>query len=192
VIKVICFFNYKGGSGKTSALECLSLYWAEQSHVVMIRDFDRIRTARAFVTAVDHPNITYYKLGNSADYLLIDTPAGITAGDMNAQIESSHLAIMPVELNSSHDIQVAVVIVPEIEEKGKCRILFNKVVHNSVECRERHDIAQNIGLRPFEAYWTRSIQFGNAADGWRVIDKQYRVQIETLGKEIDAWLDNHE
>ncbi len=72
-MKVIAFLNKKGGSGKSTAVIGLGLFWAiREGKKVGVLDMEVEGLAAGVIDLVDHPNLSLWEPGGAYDYMLID------------------------------------------------------------------------------------------------------------------------
>ena len=185
-MKVISFVNRKGGSGKSTVIALLALYWAEkQGKQVCVLDRDRLKMSYAFVEGVAHPNIARYKLGETCDYLLVDTPGGIDQADLDVHLEESHLVIIPVTL-SGQDLRGTAETAKLVGAPDNVRLLLNRADLRTSAFKNRAAYLRSIKdkqqkpLPRFKTHLANRAAYRYAAtEGWHRLN---RAAIEELGK----------
>lgn len=103
----------KGGCGKTTVVTQMASYWAQAGKRTAIVDADRQGSSFRWaarrpdnvpgVLAVQGSRKALDKLPDDTDVAIVDTPAGVTAKDLEPYIEQAGVLIVPV-LPSSFDL----------------------------------------------------------------------------------------
>jgi cellulose biosynthesis protein BcsQ len=182
---IITFASQKGGVGKSS-LVCLSaLYWAEKGKQVAIRDLDSQESAQAFLVHIEHPMIKEYDEAQDADYVLIDTPGGITDRDLRNLLEFSDLVIIPFCLGPA-DMRTTEITVRRIHAHEKARLLFNRVNTSTAIFKDRRNYASILGIPAFKNFLGDRVAYRYALiDGWSSLNKKAKDELVALIEEIE-------
>ena len=111
-MKVILIANPKGGSGKTTLSTNIAGYLAKCGQRVTILDLDRQKSATQWLTyrPFDLPLIDIFQQGGekkiAADWLVIDSPAGLHGKNLEHALKLAHKIIVPIA-PSLFDIQAS-------------------------------------------------------------------------------------
>lgn len=99
-MRVILVANPKGGSGKTTLTINLAGYLASQGERVAILDMDRQKSATQWLAMRDAalPEIEVLREGQKgdADWLVIDTPAGLHGKNLERALKLAHKVAVPI------------------------------------------------------------------------------------------------
>lgn len=119
----ISIMNGKGGCGKTTVVTNLATHLSGMSYKVALVDYDPQHSSLkwlaerptdfAYIGGVDATNnaalinnIRKINIPNTADFVLVDTPAGVSGFMLDDIIKKTNIIIVPV-LPSAHDIRAA-------------------------------------------------------------------------------------
>ena len=111
-MKVILIANPKGGSGKTTLSTNIAGYLASRGHRVMMLDLDRQKSATQWLTnrPFELPIIDLLQTGGekkiAADWLVIDSPAGLHGKNLERSLKLAHRVVVPIA-PSLFDIQAS-------------------------------------------------------------------------------------
>lgn len=111
-MKAILIANPKGGSGKTTLSTNIAGYLAACGHRVMMMDMDRQKSATQWLTnrPFELPIIDLFESGGgkpaAADWLVIDSPAGLHGKNLEHALKLVHKVIVPIA-PSLFDIQAS-------------------------------------------------------------------------------------
>lgn len=109
-MKAILIANPKGGSGKTTLSTNIAGYLASRGHNVAMLDLDRQKSASQWLAsrASQLPKISLPQVGGekpaAADWLVIDSPAGLHGKNLEHVLKLAHKVVVPVA-PSLFDIQ---------------------------------------------------------------------------------------
>ncbi|MDJ0956552.1 MAG: ParA family protein [Arenicellales bacterium] len=141
--KQILVINSKGGVGKSTLTSNLASYFSFKGRTALC-DFDRQMSGVRWLERRDPSrrkidSITgwEYRSGDDYDWMIMDTPAGITRKDMMSLIARSDVIIIPV-LPSPIDIHAAADFIRDLVVYGRIRttqkplaIVANRVKTNT-------------------------------------------------------------
>ena len=111
-MKVILIANPKGGSGKTTLSTNIAGYLASRGHRVMMLDLDRQKSSTHWLTnrPFELPIIDLLQTGGekkiAADWLVIDSPAGLHGKNLERSLKLAHRVVVPIA-PSLFDIQAS-------------------------------------------------------------------------------------
>ena len=111
-MKVILIANPKGGSGKTTLSTNIAGYLASRGHRVMMLDLDRQKSSTHWLTnrPFELPIIDLLETGGekkiTADWLVIDSPAGLHGKSLERALKLAHKVVVPIA-PSLFDIQAS-------------------------------------------------------------------------------------
>lgn len=110
-MRVILIANPKGGSGKTTLSINIAGYLASCGHRVAILDLDKQKSATQWLTIrpFELPIIDLFQNSEdltSADWLVIDSPAGLHDKNLGRALKMAHNVIVPIA-PSRFDIQAS-------------------------------------------------------------------------------------
>jgi len=111
-MKTVLIANPKGGSGKTTLATNLAGYFASRGRHVMLSDMDRQKSALNWLERrPDHLPLIHGLNGRgkhanslSADFTIIDSPAGIHGEKLSEAVKQADWVIVPMQ-SSTFDIQ---------------------------------------------------------------------------------------
>jgi chromosome partitioning protein len=99
-VRVILVANPKGGSGKTTLSINLAGYLASQGERVALLDMDRQKSATQWLAmrSAALPEIALLREGQKggADWLVIDTPAGLYGRNLERALKLAHKVAVPI------------------------------------------------------------------------------------------------
>lgn len=177
--------NKKGGCGKSSLVCLLALYWGERKgRRVAITDQDSQGSSEAFVLHRESPIITLYEKGGEYDYVLIDTPGGISSRELSSIVSLSDLIIIPLSLSPT-DIRSSAETAGLIHAPQKTRLLFNRVNTRTRAFKGKGSIAKAIGLKPFKSYLGNRVAYSYAlVEGWGALKGKSVEELTQFAEEI--------
>ena len=187
---VIAFLNKKGGSGKSTAVVGLGLYWAiQEGKKVGVLDMEVDGLAASVVDLVDHPNLSIWEPGGTYDYMLIDTEGGI-APDEQAEVtaHTDHL-IIPMR-PSPADVAKVMQTVDLLQGNGQAppkntRLLFSQVRVTESAWKEREAYIKDIPVKPLKAYIRlRAVYPRMLVSGWGALSRPAVEELEILASEF--------
>lgn len=113
-MKAILVANPKGGSGKTTLSVNIAGYLASHGHSVNLLDLDRQKSASQWL--VSRPSVLprigqfHSESGKpaAADWLVVDTPAGLHGKNLEHALKLAHKVIVPIapslfDIQATHD-----------------------------------------------------------------------------------------
>ncbi|MEK7796628.1 MAG: ParA family protein [Pseudomonadota bacterium] len=146
-MRTIMFLNAKGGCGKSTLATNLASYYAKLGNSVVLVDFDPQGSSLEWLAARprDAPTIQglpawregLRHLPRSADYAILDVPAGTRGAELTALVRRAQSIVIPV-LPSPTDIRAAahfihhLLLVGRVERKEtKLAVVANRVRENT-------------------------------------------------------------
>ena len=146
-MRTIMFLNAKGGCGKSTLATNLASYYAKLGNSVVLADFDPQGSSLEWLAArpQDAPTIHgllawregLRHLPRSADYAILDVPAGARGAELTALVRRAQSIVIPV-LPSPTDIRAAahfihhLLLVGRVERKEtKLAVVANRVRENT-------------------------------------------------------------
>jgi chromosome partitioning protein len=147
--------NAKGGCGKSTIATSLAAYFASEGYATALVDYDPQASALSWLQQrpADYAPITGvpgYESGlrhvpRSAEYVVIDSPAGTRGKDLTELVRKAETIVVPV-LPSPIDIKAAERFVEELlevgkvaEKKAKAALVANRVKENTLIFEELDD-----------------------------------------------------
>lgn len=183
-MRIVLLVNQKGGCGKTTLTALLALAWAEQGKQVLVRDLDTQGSAEAFVEHIEHERIQLYEDGTEGNFLIVDTPGGITDKDLKNLVYMADRVIIPFQLAAT-DMRSTGETVRRISADKKARLLFNRVNAQTTAYKDRKNYADLIGIKAFKNHLAdRSAYRYALADGWGAVTGKARAELIALANEI--------
>lgn len=191
-MKTIAFVNKKGGSGKTTALCALALYWAVRAKKrVAVMDMEAIGPAEAFVDLIDHPNLSTWEEGGEYDYLLIDTEGNASEDEIEEIKALSDVIVIPVMI-SPQDIQKAVQTVQMLRGKStrtpkNIRVLISRVDSRTTAWKNHEEYLKPIKAKPLEGVLRQRSSYRYfMVEGWKSLKSNSEAmdELETLAWEL--------
>jgi chromosome partitioning protein len=140
--------NAKGGCGKSTIATSLAAYFASEGYATALVDYDPQASALSWLAQrpEDYAPITGvagYESGlkgvpRTAEYVIIDSPAGTRGKDLTELVRKAETIVVPV-LPSPIDIKAAERFVEELlevgkvaEKKAKAALVANRVKENTL------------------------------------------------------------
>jgi chromosome partitioning protein len=140
--------NAKGGCGKSTIATSLAAYFASEGYATALVDYDPQASALSWLQQrpADYAPITGvpgYESGlrgvpRTAEYVVIDSPAGARGKDLTELVRKAETIVVPV-LPSPIDIKAAERFVEELldvgkvaEKKAKAALVANRVKENTL------------------------------------------------------------
>src|SRR5512135_40559 len=100
MMQAILIANPKGGSGKTTLSTNVAGYLASRGNRVMLMDLDRQKSATQWLSArpFELPIIDIFQSGEgaNADWLVIDSPAGLHGKNLDHALKLVSKVIVPI------------------------------------------------------------------------------------------------
>lgn len=161
-MRTVMFLNAKGGCGKSTLATNLASYYAKLGNSVVLADFDPQGSSLEWLAArpQDAPAIQglpawregLRHLPRSADYAILDVPAGARGGELTALVRRAQSIVIPV-LPSPIDIRAAahfihhLLLVGRVERKEtKLAVVANRVRENTAMQRAAEGLLGGMGL----------------------------------------------
>lgn len=121
-MKAILVANPKGGAGKTTLSINLAGWLAAQGHRVNLLDLDRQKSASNWLARRNPalPRIALAGEGEAADWLVIDSPAGLHGKNLDHAVKLVTRVLVPIA-PSLFDIQASQDFLAELAEEKKIR-----------------------------------------------------------------------
>jgi chromosome partitioning protein len=184
-LKIISLVNKKGGCGKSSLVCLLALHWGErEGKRVAITDQDSQGSSEAFVRYMASPNISLYEEGGEYDYVLIDTPGGISSRELTSIVGLSDLVIIPMSLSPT-DIRSSAETAGLVNAPKKTRLLFNRVNTRTLAFAGRGEVSKAIGLKPLKSHLGSRVAYSYAlVEGLRALNRKSIAELAQLAEEI--------
>lgn len=146
-MRTIMLLNAKGGCGKSTLATNLASYYARQGNSVVLADFDPQGSSLEWLGArpAEAPPIRglvawregLRHLPRSADYLIVDSPAGARGAELTALVRRAQSIVIPV-LPSPTDIRAAahfihhLLLVGRVERREtRLAVVANRVRENT-------------------------------------------------------------
>jgi chromosome partitioning protein len=152
--------NAKGGCGKSTIATSLAAYFASEGYATALVDYDPQASALSWLQQrpADYAPITGvpgYESGlrgvpRTAEYVVIDSPAGARGKDLTELVRKAETIVVPV-LPSPIDIKAAERFVEELldvgkvaEKKAKAALVANRVKENTLIFEELDDVLSRL------------------------------------------------
>ena len=146
-MRTIMFLNAKGGCGKSTLATNLASYYAKLGNSVVLADFDPQGSSLEWLAArpqyapAIHGLLAWREglrhLPRSADYAILDVPAGARGAELTALVRRAQSIVIPV-LPAPTDIRAAahfihhLLLVGRVERKEtKLAVVANRVRENT-------------------------------------------------------------
>jgi chromosome partitioning protein len=190
-MKRLVFANLKGGCGKTTSCLCLGMHLAKVGKLdVACLDLD-VDQQSAF-NMIDNlgGHVADYAGGNSHDYLLIDTPAGLPSGKTRGEIDRANLIIVPAR-PSGGDWNSTFTFLEHLTkpQRKRARLLFTNVMPQTKLARDlpemRRYCLKEYGVKAFST--TMNLRTGYAmsmTSGWPALPKAAREELAALATQV--------
>ena len=140
--------NAKGGCGKSTIATSLAAYFASEGYATALADFDPQGSALSWLEQrpADYAPITAVRgfetgsktVPRTAEYVIIDSPAGSYGKDLDELVRKAETIVVPV-LPSPIDIKAAERFVEELlnigkvaDKKAKAALVANRVRENTL------------------------------------------------------------
>lgn len=140
--------NAKGGCGKSTIATSLAAYFASEGYATALVDYDPQASALSWleqrpedyapITGVPGFETGLRNVPRSAEYVIIDSPAGTRGKDLAELVRKAETIVVPV-LPSPIDIKAAERFVEELleigkvaEKKAKAALVANRVKENTL------------------------------------------------------------
>ena len=152
--------NAKGGCGKSTIATSLAAYFASEGYATALVDYDPQASALTWLQQrpADYAPITGvpgYESGlkgvpRTAEYVVIDSPAGTRGKDLTELVRKAETIVVPV-LPSPIDIKAAERFVEELlevgkvaEKKAKAALVANRVKENTLIFEELDSVLSRL------------------------------------------------
>jgi chromosome partitioning protein len=152
--------NAKGGCGKSTIATSLAAYFASEGYATALVDYDPQASALTWLQQrpADYAPITGvagYESGlrgvpRTAEYVVIDSPAGTRGKDLAELVRKAETIVVPV-LPSPIDIKAAERFVQELlevakvaEKKAKAALVANRVKENTLIFEELDSVLSRL------------------------------------------------
>ena len=199
-MRVILVANPKGGSGKTTLSINLAGGLAAQGKRVAMLDLDRQKSATAWLAMRDMalPDIDLVQDGQKtdADWLVIDSPAGLHGKTLERAIKLAHKVIVPIA-PSLFDIRASQEFLAALHAEKSVRKghAFVGVVGMRVDARTRAGVTLEQFMAeqdlPVLAYLRNTQNYVNAAfEGKSLFDLPHHIAERDLEQwaELMRWI----
>jgi cellulose biosynthesis protein BcsQ len=188
--KVIGFMNFKGGTGKTT-LACLTaLYLADKKKSkVRVHDLDQGGDTAQFVNNLDHDNMAHFDINEDQeayDYIIVDTPGGITAEEIDRIADVCDIIVVPFALSAT-DIRRTKQTIDALHkaDADKVRLLFNKVKAQTTAFKDKGNVLAALGVKAFKNHIGDRVGYGyGLASGGDALPPLCQKELEKVIKEI--------
>jgi cellulose biosynthesis protein BcsQ len=186
--KVIGFMNFKGGTGKTT-LSCLTaLYLADKKNAqVRVHDLDSGGDTAQFVTNLDHKHMAPFDIEedqDNYDYIIVDTPGGITSDEIERIAEVCNIIIIPFALSAT-DIRRTKQTIDALNDQAKVRLLFNKVKAQTTAFKDKGNVLAALGVKALKNHIGDRVGYGyGLASGGDALPYTCQKELELVIKEI--------
>jgi len=144
----ILVINSKGGCGKSTIATSLAAYYASEGYATALADYDRQASALTWleqrpkdcapIAAVPGFESGLKTVPRNADYVVIDSPAGMHGKDLTELVRKAETIVVPV-LPSPIDIKAAERFVEQLldvakvaDKKAKAALVANRVKENTL------------------------------------------------------------
>jgi chromosome partitioning protein len=152
--------NAKGGCGKSTIATSLAAYFASEGYATALADFDPQASALSWLEQrpADYAPITgvpgfesgLKTVPRSAEFVIIDSPAGTRGKDLTELVRKAETIIVPV-LPSPIDIKAAERFVEDLldigkvaEKKAKAALVANRVKENTLIFEELDSVLSRL------------------------------------------------
>ena len=183
---VIAFVHSKGGTGKSTLVCNLTLFLAHHENKrVAILDIDPQESSEAFAIHINHPNIAIWDSDASYDYVLVDTPGGITDEELgNVAAQADHILIpftlSPFEVDSTN------ALIERIDKLDKTHLLLNKVRVSTSVWKNRRRTLSTFPVKALKAIFRLREAYNSAiTEGWNDLTPDAVKELKALTKEIN-------
>ncbi len=192
-MRVILVANPKGGSGKTTLSTNLAACLAWQGQRVAMLDLDRQKSATQWLALRDSalPDIGLLSEGekSAADWLVIDSPAGLHGKNLERALKLAHKVVVPIapslfDIRASQEF-LAALLAEKAVRKGHA---FVGVVGMRVDPRTRAGVTLEQFMAqqqlPVLAYLRNAQNYVNAAfEGKSLFDLPHHV----AERDVEQW-----
>ena len=175
----ICFFNQKGGVGKTSIAILIGSALAAAGRQVAYEDHDPQQTLSWWCKNIGHAPMIGDVGAPTPDIIIADTPGSLGAGFRAGLVNADRLVLVSeLAIASFHASARALTEVPA-GLRSKVSVLFNRVRSQTVSGRQdQKEIARQLGVRAIEpAVPLRSAYEQVMALGWNAANPAERETI---------------
>jgi chromosome partitioning protein len=192
-MRVILVANPKGGSGKTTLSTNLAACLAWQGQRVAMLDLDRQKSATQWLALRDSalPDIGLLSEGekSTADWLVIDSPAGLHGKNLERALKLAHKVVVPIA-PSLFDIRASQEFLAALQAEKAVRKghAFVGVVGMRVDPRTRAGVTLEQFMAqqqlPVLAYLRNAQNYVNAAfEGKSLFDLPHHV----AERDVEQW-----
>lgn len=177
-MQTIAVLNAKGGVGKTTIATCLASALAWEGYGVALGDLDAQKSASDWLALRldDYPPITGLDPDQGAvrapagtDFLILDTQAGLSGGDLGNVVRRSGVLLVPL-LPSPVDMRAAqrflghlFKLKPVADKQVKVGLIANRVKAHTIIFRELTGFLEDYRA-PFVAQFRASMNYVRAAE----------------------------
>lgn len=175
----ICFFNQKGGVGKTSIAILIGSALAAAGRQVAYEDHDPQQTLSWWCKNIGHAPMVGDASAPTSDIIIADTPGALGAGFRAGLANADRLVLVSeLAIASFHASARALTEVP-VGLRSKVSVVFNRVRSQTVSGRQdQKEIARQLGVRAIEpAVPLRSAYEQVMALGWNAASPAERETI---------------
>ena len=190
-MKRIVFAKLKGGVGASCSLLCLGMYLAKVGrHSVACLDLDEAQQTAANMLENLGGLIDEYEGGNSHDYLLIDSGAGLPSAELKRHMAKADLIVVPAR-PSSIDWNSTFTFLEKLSPtlRKKTRLLFTNVMPNTKLAGDLPEMRQhcldNYGVGSIPT--TMNLRTGYAMAmtvGWSALPKAAKEELAALATQV--------
>ena len=152
--------NAKGGCGKSTIATSLAAYFASEGYSTALADFAPIAAVRGFESGLKH-------VPRSAEYVIIDSPAGAYGTQLTELVRKAETIIVPV-LPSPIDIKAAERFVEQLlsvnkvaDKKAKAALVANRVRENTLIYEELDAVLSRLKV-PYVASFREAQNYNRA------------------------------
>ena len=172
----ICFFNQKGGVGKTSVAILIGSALAAAGRTVAYEDHDPQQTLSWWCKNIGHAPMIGDADVATPDITIADTPGSLGSGLRAGLVNADRVVLVSeLALASLHSSARALTEVPA-GLRSKVSVMFNKVRAQTISGRQdQKEIARRLGVRAIEpALPLRSAYEQTMALGWAATNSAER------------------
>ena len=169
--------NAKGGCGKSTIATSLAAYFASEGYATALVDYDPQASALSWlaerpaefaaITPVPGFDSGLKTVPKSAEYVVIDSPAGTRGKELTELVRKAETIIVPV-LPSPIDIKAAEKFVEELldvakvaDKKAKAALVANRVKENTLIFEELDDVLSRLKV-PYVAQFREAQNYNRA------------------------------
>jgi chromosome partitioning protein len=181
----IAVVNSKGGSGKTTTVCLLALYWSGEGRTVAVQDTDPQGSAAAVVAKRALPALWLYDRSRPATVTLCDTRPGIERNESTTLLKWAHVVLVPFGLSPT-DMRATGSTIRALGANPKVRLLFCAVDPRTAVFRDRQNYADLLGVPALSSYLpVRHCYRLALVDGLTALSAKARGELSELSREIE-------